>query len=66
MRNNKYPDGYMPKIKYYSNIIATSSQQLLNADPVLSQIDLLLVLQDAAASLDYFISKEHMRLNLKK
>ena len=67
MRNqNKYPDGYMPKIKYYSNIIATASQQLLNADPVLSQIDLLLLLQDAAASLDYFISKEHMRLNLKK
>jgi len=66
MKNNKYPDGYMPKIKYYSDIIAISSQQLLNADPVLSQIDLLLVLQDAAASLDYFISKEHMRLNLKK
>jgi hypothetical protein len=66
MRNNKYPDGYMPKIKYYSNLIANASQQLLNADPVLSQIDLLLVLQDAAASLDYFISKEHMRLNLKK
>jgi hypothetical protein len=66
MRNNKYPDGYMPKIKYYSNIIATSSQQLLNADPVLSQIDILLILQDAAASLEYFISKEHMRLNLKK
>ena len=66
MKNNKYPDGYMPKIKYYSNIVATASQQLLNADPVLSQIDLLLVLKDAAASLDYFISKEHMRLNLKK
>jgi len=63
---NKYPNGYMPKINYYSNIIATVSQQLLNVDPVLSQIDLLLVLQDAAASLDYFISKEHMRLNLKK
>jgi hypothetical protein len=63
---NKYPDGYMPKIKYYSNMIASTSQQLLNADPVLSQIDLLLIIQDAAASLDYFISKEHMRLNLKK
>lgn len=63
---NRYPDGYMPKINYYSNIIATVSQQLLNVDPVLSQIDLLLVLQDAAASLEYFISKEHMRLNLKK
>jgi hypothetical protein len=63
---NKYPNGYMPKINYYSNIIATVSQQLLNVDPVLSQIDLLLVLQDAAASLDYFISKEHIRLNLKK
>ena len=63
---NKYPNGYMPKINYYSNIIASASQQLLNTDPVLSQIDLLLVLQDAAASLDYFISKEHMRLNLKK
>ena len=63
---NKYPNGYMPKINYYSNIIATVSQQLLNIDPVLSQIDLLLVLQDAAASLDYFISKEHIRLNLKK
>ena len=63
---NKYPDGYMPKIKYYINIIATVSQQLLNTDPVLSQIDLMLMLQDAAASLDYFISKEHMRLNLKK
>jgi hypothetical protein len=63
---NKYPDGYMPKIEYYSNMIAKVSQQLLNADPVLSQIDLLLVIQEAAASLDYFISKEHMRLNLKK
>jgi hypothetical protein len=63
---NKYPDGYMPKIEYYSNMIASASQQLLNADPVLSQIDLLLVIQEAAASLDYFISKEHMRLNLKK
>ena len=67
MRNqNKYPNGYMPKIKYYSNMIASTSQQLLNADPVLSQIDLLLVLQDAATRLDYFISKEHIRLNLKK
>ena len=56
----------MPKIKYYSNLIAGASQQLLNTDPVLSQIDLLLILQDAASSLDYFISKEHMRLNLKK
>jgi hypothetical protein len=56
----------MPKIKYYSNIVASASQQLLNTDPVLSQIDLLLVIQDAALSLDYFISKEHMRLNLKK
>jgi hypothetical protein len=56
----------MPKIEYYSNMIAKASQQLLNADPVLSQIDLLLVIQEAAASLDYFISKEHMRLNLKK
>ena len=63
---NKYPDGYMPKIKYYSNMIASASQQLLNTDPVLSQIDLLLVIQNAAASLDYFISKEHIRLNLKK
>ena len=63
---NKYPDGYIPKIKYYSNMIASASQQLLNTDPVLSQIDLLLVIQNAAASLDYFISKEHMRLNLRK
>ena len=63
---NKYPDSYMPKIKYYSNMIASASQQLLNTDPVLSQIDLLLVIQNAAASLDYFISKEHIRLNLKK
>jgi hypothetical protein len=63
---NKYPDGYMPKIKYYSNIVAAASLKLLNNDPSLSQIDLLLVIQDAAASLDYFISKEHMRLNLKK
>ena len=63
---NKYPDGYMPKIKYYSNMITSASQQLLNTDPVLSQIDLLLVIQNAAASLDYFISKEHIRLNLKK
>jgi len=63
---NKYPNGYMPKIKYYSNIVAATSLKLLNNDPALSQIDLLLVIQDAAASLDYFISKEHMRLNLKK
>ncbi len=63
---NKYPNGYMPKIEYYSNIIAKASQQLLNTDPVLSQIDLLLMIQEAATRLDYFISKEHMRLNLKK
>jgi hypothetical protein len=63
---NKYPDGYMPKIKYYSNMIASASQQLLNADPVLSQIDLLVLLEDATSRLNYFINKEHMRLNLKK
>jgi hypothetical protein len=70
---NKYPNGYMPKIKYYADIISevAKSQRMLDADTldkrgVMSQIDLLIILQDAAASLDYFISKEHMRLNLKK
>jgi hypothetical protein len=63
---NKYPDGYMPKIKYYSNMIASASQQLLNTDPVLSQIDLLVLLEDATSRLNYFINKEHIRLNLKK
>jgi hypothetical protein len=70
---NKYPNGYMPKIKYYADIISevAKSQRMLDADTldkrgVMSQIDLLIMLQDAAASLDYFISKEHMRLNLKK
>jgi hypothetical protein len=70
---NKYPNGYMPKIKYYADIISeiAKSQRMLDVDTldkrgVMSQIDLLIMLQDAAASLDYFISKEHMRLNLKK
>jgi hypothetical protein len=70
---NKYPNGYMPKIKYYADVISevAKSQRMLDADMldkrgVMSQIDLLIMLQDAAASLDYFISKEHMRLNLKK
>jgi hypothetical protein len=70
---NKYPNGYMPKIKYYADIISevAKSQRMLDADTldkrgVMSQIDLLIMLQDAAASLDYFISKEHMRLNLRK
>ena len=70
---NKYPNGYMPKIKYYADIISevAKSQRMLDADTldkrgVMSQIDLLIMLQDAAASLDYFISKEHIRLNLKK
>ena len=70
---NKYPNGYMPKIKYYADIISevAKSQRMLDADTldkrgVMPQIDLLIMLQDAAASLDYFISKEHMRLNLKK
>ena len=66
MRNNKYPNGYMPKIQHYNNMVATASQQLLNADPVLSQIDLLVLLEDATSRLNYFINKEHMRLNLKK
>jgi hypothetical protein len=68
MRNNKYPNGYMPKIQHYSNMIAGASKQLENADSLsaLAQINMLLVIQDAAASLNYFISKEHMRLNLKK
>jgi hypothetical protein len=63
---NKYPDGYMPKIKYYSNMIASASQQLLNTDPVLSQIDLLVMLEDCSSRLNYFINKEHIRLNQKK
>lgn len=68
MRNNKYPNGYMPKIQHYSNMIAGSSKQLENTDSLSAsaQINMLLVIQDAAASLNYFISKEHMRLNLKK
>lgn len=74
MRNkNKYPDGYMPKIKYYADIISevAKSQRMLDADTldkngITKQIDLLVMLQNAAASLEYFISKEHMRLNLKK
>jgi hypothetical protein len=70
---NKYPNGYMPKIKYYADIISevAKSQRMLDTDTldkrgIMSQIDLLIMLQDAAASLDYFISKEHMRLNLRK
>lgn len=74
MRNkNKYPEGYMPKIKYYADIISevAKSQRALDTDTldksgIKSQIDLLIMLQDAASSLEYFISKEHMRLNLKK
>jgi hypothetical protein len=66
MKNNKYPNGYMPKIQHYSNMIAGASQQLENANSLSAQINMLLVIQDAAASLNYFISKEHMRLNLKK
>jgi hypothetical protein len=62
----KYSDGYMPKIKYYSNIVATASQQLLSTDPVLSQVDLLIMIGDYSARLIYFTNKEHMRLNLKK
>ncbi len=56
----------MPKIQHYSNMIAGASQQLENANSLSAQINMLLVIQDAAASLNYFISKEHMRLNLKK
>ena len=55
---NKYPNGYMPKIKYYADIISevAKSQRMLDADTldkrgVMSQIDLLIMLQDAAASL---------------
>jgi len=74
MKNkNKYPDGYMPKIKYYADIISevAKSQRALDINTldeggINAQIDLLVMLQDAALSLDYFISKEHMRLNLKK
>jgi hypothetical protein len=73
MKNNKYPDGYMPKIKYYADIISkvAKSQRALDTNTldkggINAQIDLLVMLQDAALSLDYFISKEHMRLNLKK
>jgi hypothetical protein len=70
---NKYPNGYMPKIKYDADIISevAKSQRTLDTNTldeggINAQIDLLVMLQDAALSLDYFISKEHMRLNLKK
>ncbi len=68
MKNNKYPNGYMPKIQHYSNMIAGAAKQLEDTDSlsVTSRINMLLVIQEAAASLEYFISKEHMRLNLKK
>lgn len=67
MRNNKYPDGYMPKIDYYSRLIRSTAELLASTAPTTSnKASLLVSLEEYSGKLNYFINKEHMRLNESK
>jgi hypothetical protein len=45
---NRYPKGYFPKIKYWSDVLA---QELSHDEPCLAVVD------NAHAKMDYFIGK---------
>ena len=61
---SKYAYGYMPKIDYYSALIESTAKSLATSPTVESKVQLLVLLEEYSGKLNYFINKEHMRLNL--
>ena len=61
---SKYAYGYMPKIDYYSTLIESTARSLATSPTVESKVQLLVLLEEYSGKLNYFINKEHMRLNL--
>ena len=61
---SKYAYGYMPKINYYSALIESTARSLATSPTVESKVQLLVLLEEYSGKLNYFINKEHMRLNL--
>lgn len=60
---SKYAYGYMPKIDYYSALIESTARSLATSPTVDSKIQLLVLLEEYSGKLNYFINKEHIRLN---
>lgn len=60
---NKYAYGYMPKIDYYSSLIESTAKSLATSPTVTSKVQLLVLLEEYSGKLNYFINKEHIRLN---
>ena len=60
---NKYQYGYMPKIDYYSSLIESTARSLATSPTVASKVQLLVLLEEYSGKLNYFINKEHIRLN---
>ena len=56
---NKYPNGYMPKIDYYSHLIHSTAELLASTVSTASNKAALLVsLEEYSGKLNYFINKE--------
>ena len=53
----------MPKIDYYSNLIESTARSLAASPTVESKVQLLMLLETYSGKLNYFINKEHIRLN---
>lgn len=60
---SKYAYGYMPKIDYYSTLIESTARSLATSLTVESKVQLLILLEEYSGKLNYFINKEHIRLN---
>ena len=60
---SKYAYGYMPKIDYYSSLIESTARSLSTSPTVESKVQLLVLLEEYSGKLNYFINKEHIRLN---
>jgi hypothetical protein len=59
----RYAYGYMPKIDYYSSLIESTARSLATSPTVESKVQLLMLLEEYSGKLNYFINKEHIRLN---
>jgi hypothetical protein len=53
----------MPKIDYYSSLIESTARSLATSPTVGSKVQLLVLLEEYSGKLNYFINKEHIRLN---
>jgi hypothetical protein len=53
----------MPKIDYYSILIDSTAKALATSPTVESKVQLLVLLEEYSGKLNYFINKEHIRLN---